>query len=199
MTSPSETNTRGRAARIIAAAILVAGAGAWAVACSTVESMNFSDGDCVAGGCVSTGAGQTTTSTTSTGTPTMCTVDPGCKVSWGTDIFVKIIDGPAGCTATGLCHGAGKGGITLVSGSSHSAYVALTGYTLLAMPGPAKPYIVPCDPMASGFTCNMKVDTSEGGTNTFGSCGSVMPLVGGISAADLQTIADWITCGAPEN
>jgi len=39
-----------------------------------------------------------------------------------------------------------------------------------------KPYIVPCDPQGSGFTCNMSVDSDGGGTNTFGSCGSLMPL-----------------------
>jgi hypothetical protein len=182
----------------MAAAIVVAGAASWAAACSTVESMNFSNGDCVAGGCASTGAGQTTTSTTTQ--TTMCTVDPGCKVSWGTDIFTNIIDGPPGCTATGLCHGDGKGGITLESGKGHDAYLALKGYTLAANPGPVKPYIVPCDPQASGFTCNMSVDDSEGGTNTFGTCGSTMPLGKvKITPQDLQTIADWITCGAPEN
>jgi hypothetical protein len=198
MTPGAETKSRGRAARIMAAAIVAAGTAGWAAACSTVESMNFSNGECVAGGCASTGAGQTTTTTT--GTPTMCTVDPGCKVSWGTDIFTNIIDGPAGCTATGLCHGDGHGGITLTSGKGHDAYVALTGYTLASNPGPVKKYIVPCDAQDSGFTCNMSVDDSEGGTNTFGMCGSTMPLGKvKISAQDLQNIADWITCGAPEN
>jgi len=46
-----------------------------------------------------------------------------------------ILDGPAGCTATGLCHGSSKGGITLETGKAHDAYLALKAYTLSANPG----------------------------------------------------------------
>jgi hypothetical protein len=189
MTSPRRTQRRGRAAAIFAALVV----GAWAAACASVESVNFSNGDCVAGGCPQTGA---SSSTSSTGGP--CNVDAGCAVSWQTDIFTGIIDGPAGCTSM-LCHQSGMGGITLTSGDAHGAYTTLKGYTLAATPGPVKPYIVGCDPQGSAFTCNMAVDQASG-TNPFGACGSAMPKFKNYLTVDqVNTIAQWIQCGAPEN
>lgn len=129
----------------------------------------------------------------------MCTVDMSCAAKWS-DIFANIIDNTnTGCTSTsGLCHGTGKGGITLTPGMAHDAYVAMTGYTTLDTPGPVKKYIVPCDTNASAMLCNMKPES--GMTNPYGNCGSTMPLVGtSLTMAQLQTIADWIACGAPEN
>ena len=42
-----------------------------------------------------------------------------------------------------------------------------------------------------------------GGTNPYGTCGAPMPLVlegeTPLTMAQVTTIADWITCGAPEN
>lgn len=129
----------------------------------------------------------------------MCTVDPSCAVKWA-DIFTNIIDNAnTGCTSTsGLCHGTGKGGITLEPGKPHEAYLAVTAYTTIDMPGPVKKYIIPCDPAGSAMLCNMKPEA--GMTNPFGMCGSTMPLVGtSLTMAQLQQIADWIECGAPEN
>ncbi|APR76469.1 Hypothetical protein A7982_01816 [Minicystis rosea] len=119
-------------------------------------------------------------------------------MSWEADIFTGIIAAQAsGCTTTGLCHGDGKGGITLEAGKPHDAYEAIKAYTLLATPGPVKPLIVPCDKGASGMLCNLQVDT---GTNPYGECGSLMPLVGtNLTMDQLNQIADWIECGAPEN
>jgi hypothetical protein len=165
-------------------------------ACSTAETPLFSDGACVAGGCASTSAASSTSSS-----GVACTVDTTCAVSWATDIFTPILDGPAGCTAM-TCHGGGAGGITLTTGEPTGAYMVLTGYTLLPAPGPAKPYIVPCSPSASGFPCNMLLGAG-GGTNSYGTCGTNMPLVLGgemaLTEAQVSTIADWITCGAPDN
>ncbi len=182
--------------------LVVAGFG-WplcAVACSTAETPLFSDGACVAGGCSSTSAASSTSSS-----GVACTPDPSCAVSWATDIFTPILDGPAGCTAM-TCHGGGAGGITLTSGEASGAYTVLSAYTLLPAPGPAKPYIVPCSPTASGFPCNMLVGAgggAGGGTNSYGTCGTTMPLVLGgqtaLTEAQISTIADWITCGAPNN
>jgi hypothetical protein len=118
-------------------------------------------------------------------------------VHWATDIFAGILDTPSGCTSMGACHGSGLGGITLTPGDHHGAYLALTTYTLLKTPGPVKPYIVPCNSAASGFPCNMAIDM---GTNTFGTCGTLMPLTGTkLTSAQITQIAEWISCGAPEN
>lgn len=181
----------------IAACIAAAlGAASWA-ACATAESPAFSHADCVAGGCQPSGGSSSSSTSSSSG---VCNPDPGCTVSWGTDIFTKIIDGPPGCTSMS-CHGSGKGGLTLASGQSKDAYDALTGYTLASSPGPAKKYIVPCDPKGSGFTCNMAL-SADAGANPFGTCGITMPFgagVAGLTPEQLTQIGDWIQCGAPDN
>jgi hypothetical protein len=166
-----------------------------AAACATAESPAFSNGECVAGGCQSSGA-----ATSSSSTSGACMVNAACAVSWGTDIFSGIIDGPPGCTSA-ACHGSGKGGITLTPGQPSAAYTALTGYTLVATPGPAKKYIVPCDPGGSGFPCNLSLG-ADGGANPAGTCGFLMPFGAGVTPPtmdQLQKISDWITCGAPDN
>ena len=201
MTSSPENSSARRSisARTLTAAALALGFSAWAAACSSLETVAFSDGDCVAGGCA-----QATTSASSSSSSTSggsCTVNTNCAVSWSTDIFAGIIEAQAsGCTTTGVCHGDGKGGITLEAGKAHEAYEALKAYTLLALPGPVKPLIVPCDKAASGMLCNVKVDSGDPGTNPYGECGSLMPLLGtNLTMAQLNQIADWIACGAPEN
>jgi hypothetical protein len=214
MTSHRESKrARGRARstniRTLFAAVLCASVAGWAGACSTVETVSFGDGDCVGVKCQQAGAtssssssssaGGGTSSTGSTSTTTMCTVDPNCSVKWGAEIFATIIDNvDTGCTATGVCHGSGKGGITIQSGMPHEAYMAFMAYTLLDQPGPVKKYIVPCDKDASGILCNAKPES--GMTNPYGACGSLMPLLGtNLTMTQLNMIADWIACGAPEN
>jgi hypothetical protein len=125
-------------------------------------------------------------------------------VSWSTDIYAGIFQTNVGCTNATLCHGspASKGGITMDMGMATAAYGALNSYSLLAVPGPVKKYLAPCDKFGSGMLCNMLVDDGAGNTtNPFGTCGSEMPKGGvhKLTPAQLTTIADWITCGAPEN
>ncbi len=176
------------------AALVALGAAAWAASCASAETINFSNGECVAGGCAQTGG--TTTTTTSTGGP--CNVNPACTVSFAKDVFAGILDGPAACTATGLCHGDGKGNLLFETGKPSEAYAQLIGYTLLPTPGPVKKYIVPCDPAASGFTCNMALD--PGVQNPFGACGSPMPNgKTRLTQEQLNTIVEWIQGGAPDN
>jgi len=134
--------------------------------------------------------------------------DAGCAVKWGADIFMGMLDQPtlANCTGSGTglssCHGDSKGGLTLTPGDAHGAYMALKNWMIMSAPGVGKQYIVPCDPMNSGVLCNLAVDDPDGGaaTNTYGTCGSTMPLVGVNLTTDQQAkIAEWISCGAPEN
>jgi hypothetical protein len=181
-------------------ALLGLGAIAIAVACSTVEPVTFADGgDCVAGGCQNNGA---TTTSSSGGN---CAVDPSCAVSFKTDLFEGIFDGPAGCTETTVCHGASSapGGVSMETGKAAAALTSLKAAKIPAIPGPAGPYIVGCDQTHSGILCNMAVDVDAGATNPFGTCGHPMPitLAGGmkLTSDQLQKIADWITCGAPDN
>lgn len=171
--------------------LLLLGTATWAASCATTEPPMFSDGDCVAGGCVQSGGSSSGTTTVA------CTVDTSCAVHWATDIFAGILDGPAGCTGTGLCHGVGGGGLTLVSGQPDAAYTALLDYTITSGPK----YIVPCSPQTSGFTCNMAV--ASGVTDPYTpACGIAMPFgTTGmpLTQAQLTSIANWITCGAPNN
>lgn len=195
MRSPRENKRAHRGAYVAAALALSVIAGA----CASAETIAFSDGECVAGGCQQGSTTSSTSSTTSSSTGGVCTVNMDCAVKWGTDVFAGILDTPAaGCTKTSGCHGSGQGGVTIEAGKPHEAYLALAAYTLLAQPGPAQPYIVPCDAAGSGMLCNMKQDS--GTTNPYGACGSLMPLLGtNLTMDQLNTIADWIACGAPEN
>lgn len=179
------------------ASIAVAAALAVAAGCATEESITFTDKDCAGYGCIS-GAG----SSSSSSSGIACTPDDMCAVSWATDIYAKIIDGPPGCTNGKSCHGGGNapGSLTLETGKPHAAYTALTGYQLDDVPGPAGPYIVPCDKDASKLLCNVVI---EGATNSFGKCGTLMPQTFDgqlkLTQAEVDQIAEWIECGAPEN
>lgn len=131
------------------------------------------------------------------------TPDGGPCPTWIADVW-PLLDAPTGanCTGTGTglssCHGDGKGGVLLQAGKPTEALVELMG-TTLAPPAPAKKYIVPGDPAASGFVCNLSV-TADGGAavNPYGECGSLMPLTApmNLTVDQLNTIADWIACGA---
>lgn len=201
MTSPPENRSarRQHRARPFTVAALALGIAAWIGACSTVETQNFSDGDCVAGGCQQASGSSSSGASSSSSSSGQCTVDQSCAVKWSTDIFANILDTQAaGCTAASLCHGDGKGNLTLTPGDAHGAYVALAAWTMAKDPQMGKAYIAPCDPTGSGMLCNMKAES--GSTNAYGECGSLMPLVGtSLTMDQLNTIADWIACGAPEN
>jgi hypothetical protein len=155
----------------------------------------------------SSGAGTTSSAASSSSSSGACIVDMSCAVSWKTDIYAGIFDTNVGCTNATLCHGspASKGNITMDPGVANAAaaYGTLNTYTLLGIPGPVMKYIAPCDKAGSGMLCNMVVDDGMGGDgNTFKpKCGSQMPKGGvhKLTTAQLTTIADWITCGAPEN
>jgi hypothetical protein len=115
--------------------------------------------------------------------------------------------GTAKCTTAGPCHGnvdgGGQGGLVLPPNDPATAYTNLTASTLKTAPLPnaaaSKRYVVPGDPGHSGMTCNMNV--SSGGTNPFGQCGHGMPNAVGmdLDVEQIDTIATWISCGAPNN
>jgi hypothetical protein len=175
------------AARLVGAAALV-GAALTMPSCATEESILFAVPD----------GGSGDLGTTSGGS---CTVDPMCKVKFGEDIYKKIIDGSAGCTAATLCHGGEtpQGDMILKPGEAHNAYTEFVNYQLKKTPGPAGAYIVPCDKKSSRLLCNTALSD---GANPYGACGTLMPFGSGatkLTKTQLETIAEWIACGAPEN
>jgi hypothetical protein len=167
--------------------LLVAGSATWG--CASEEIPTYGDPARVAGGVGGGGVGGSTT------TSVMCDVDPACAVSFKDDIF-PVLDTTSKCaTTTAKCHGEGIGNLTLVEGDAASYYKGFKECTVKN----AGDCIVPCDPDSSKLLCNFKVSA---GTNKYGKCGKLtMPIkvADAPTEAQLQAIADWITCGAPDN
>lgn len=173
--------------------LLFALLGAWS--CASEEIPRFGEPGRVAGGVGA--AGGTGGAGGSGGTTTKaCTVDPACAVSFKKDIF-PVLDTKSACASSPLCHGDGKGNMTLIAGDSANYYTTLTTFVVNHEPD-SGPYIVPCDPAASKFPCNLQLSD---GMNPHAACASLMPKVAskGPTLADLKKIEDWITCGAPDN
>lgn len=164
-------------------------------ACATEETVLFGDPARVVGP-----GGSNTSTGTSTGTDVSCEPDPDCDVSFETDIFTPILETTAACAAAS-CHEDSIADFQYTAGDAASAYAVLVGYNL----EDEGPYVVPCDPDSSTLLCNLRLE--DGVENPFGSCGSVMPRAVDtdtvpdvpLTLEQLGTIADWITCGAPEN
>jgi hypothetical protein len=180
------------AARAAATAALLAivACSATIASCASEESVTF--------GLPDAGTNPVGSGATSGG---VCTVDPMCKVSFKTAIFDAIIDGPAGCTGAALCHGGDtpQGDMILKPGDAHGAYVEFTNYELKKTPGPGGSYVTPCDPANSKMLCNTSISDAD---NPYGVCGTLMPFGTGstkLTKKQLDTLAEWIACGAPEN
>lgn len=175
------------AARVVGAAALVAAVVAFP-SCATEESVRFGEPD---GGSGSPGV-------TSGG---VCNVDPMCKVSFKNDIYKPIIDGSAGCTGAALCHGGDtpQGDMILKPDDAPGALSEFLNYQLKKAPGPAGAYVVPCDKAGSRLLCNTAIDS---GKNPYGDCGTAMPFGSAatkLTTKQLDTLAEWIACGAPDN
>lgn len=194
---------RARAVALIAAIVGIGVAGAYASGCSTEEAVMYGDPDCVAGRCLNV----STASSTSGGTDCMPNGDGGgCAVSFTNDIFDAIMDtkGTAKC-ADAQCHGDPnnvQGDLLLVPGDALSSRKALLAYQF---DKPAGPYITCETPEESRFLCNMLLEA--GVTNKYATkCATLMPTTLGLqigqvplTEAQLDMIAEWIKCGAPNN
>src|SRR5262245_3995334 len=161
---------------------------ALAAACSTEEQLRFAENGCVVGGCQGMGGRSSSSAAGS------CAPNPACAVSFKTDIFAGILDGAAGCTASG-CPAAGtaNGNLELNPGAAAAAYSEILNY-VLSKSG-SGPYIVPCSPQGSKMLCNLSVE----GTNPYPLCGIAMPVGKTITLPQFNQISEWIACGAPDN
>jgi hypothetical protein len=170
--------------------------------CATEEEIEFGDPAFVAGG----HAPDPTE-------PPPCIPSGACAKSWRTHVYPGIFDAPldgeapsGACAAPG-CHDQGSGGFFFPTSNAAEAYIRLTGFELYG----ARKYIVPCHPQLSHALCNLRfqpdVDNPYVGEDLplTGGCGSPMPkpdeLVPSspLNQEQLDTLAEWITCGAPDN
>jgi len=197
MPSAPRSSAPGRIRVALAALALAAAASFLVVACSTEEEIIFGDPACPANRCQSGG-----TSGDSGGTD--CTTpDESCAVHFAADIFEPIFDanGSAKCANT-QCHGNPmdlQGDLLLVPGDAFSSREALLAYQF---DKPAGPYITCKNPAESKILCNMFLGI--GVTNKHGKCLTTMPLIDELGAeplteSQLELIAQWIACGAPNN
>ncbi len=153
--------------------------------CATEEIPPYGDPDKVVGG-----AGASSSAAGGN-----CTADPGCMVSFQSDVL-PILEGKGKC-ADAACHGMGAGTITLSAG-------AAIREELLALSVAEGPYIACAEPTSSKMLCNLRV---EMGVVKPPNCGALMPQVDMDDAVDdarinqmeFTTIEEWIKCGAPDN
>lgn len=131
--------------------------------------------------------------------------DAGCTASFKNDVF-PILETKAKCSDS-TCHAPGANHVPVMTPGDSAA----TLQALLMHPfqeDPESPYIVPCNVSASKMICNMKLETGND-TNPFvpKDCLPRMPKVSALDMVDdaplsvmeLNKIAEWITCGAPDN
>lgn len=171
--------------------------------CSTEEQVEFGEPSRLTGGFASGNA-------TVGGS---CVIDGGCSVSWRNQIYGAMLDAPIGgdvpsgaCGARG-CHDDGAGNLVFPSGDADTAHGNLLAYGL---PGAAG-YVVPCEPQLSSIFCNLRFEAGVenpyvGPGETFtGGCGSSMPKLDPdidaepLNQLQLDLLAEWIQCGAPNN
>ena len=178
--------------------------------CATEEEVLYGDPARVAGG-TSTG-----TVASSSGSGEVCTIDSFCSVSWSKDIYGKIFDAPkddpqpTGACSTSGCHAMGTAGFEMPPGDPDTAYASMMQHAINQGTGSGL-YVVPCRPELSRVMCNLAFD--EAVDNPYvgddlpmtSLCGSPMPKLNiqsdgePLSQQQLDDIATWIKCGAPNN
>ncbi len=174
------------------AALLLAGFALVTPSCATEEPVTFADAGQTPNGTPVVTSSSGSSSSTSGGS---CTVNQACPVSFKNDIFPAIIEGAGSCTKDG-CHanGTANGNMELNAGDAAGAYTELINYTLMPKSGMGSgPYVTPCD-LTSRLLCNLAVEGSSSAP-----CGTVMPIGKKITQMQYDQIAEWISCGAPDN
>ena len=110
---------------------------------------------------------------------------------------------PAGACGADGCHDQNRGGLLFDENNSQAAHEAL-----LAFQHPLfGAYVAPCAPQDSGLLCNLLVEDGVPTPNPVSDCGSKMPKVSALNSPvkapltqnHINTIVEWIECGAPFN
>jgi hypothetical protein len=173
---------------------LLAGLALATPSCATEEPVTFNDAGLTPNGTPSVTSASSSSSSSSTSGGS-CTVNDACPVSFKNTIYPQIIVAAGGCAKNG-CHATGtaNGNMELNEGDAAGAYTELLNYTLMPKSGMGGgPYVTPCD-LTSRLLCNLAVDGSSSPT-----CGTVMPIGKKITQMQYDQIAEWISCGAPDN
>src|SRR5579859_3287709 len=193
------TRARPFSASARAATIALAGTGVFAIACSSLDAVNYGPSDGllhetppqpvgVDAGAVASDAAAAPD--TASGVP----LDSGspCAVSWAADIFPKMA--PTGSWRCGdaVCHGGFQS--PKMTADPSSTYDALARYKMVLAPQKLLYVAVgDTDPTHSGLECNLAGAT----------CGNRMPIVSNgahfASVQDITTIDTWLRCGSPKN
>ncbi len=154
--------------------------------CATEDEVLFGDPENVVG---ATGSGVTSGGS--------CVPDPACEASFRDDVY-PVLSKTAKCGSAG-CHQTAIADFAFASDPG-DAREALLAYTFQGEGS----YVVPCQPELSKLLCNLNLTGDAEGA--FGACGSPMPkalddAVDDVELApgDLDPIAAWIACGAPDN
>jgi hypothetical protein len=180
--------------------------------CATEEELIFGDPARVAGGSTTTaGPGPGPTTTTSGGCmPTAPT--------WTEEIYGAIFEPESvgACTLATGCHGTpelgGKNRIYLPPNNPSTTFGNLLAYVMQTSDG-LRPYVVPGQPEASVFMCNVRVEKGQEAAHPFVGpgkpfaipCGTSSmpktnlpddPVEDGLSVEQINQIAEWIRCGA---
>jgi hypothetical protein len=201
---PRSTNRMSAAARVFVTLIAAMGlASVYALGCATEEEIRFGGPEaCIGGRCSGSPSPTSTGSTMSTASGGSDCMGGACDVSFKTDIYEPLLSatGTTKC-ADALCHGnaaAAEGDFFFPDGDASAARAALLGYQIDDVP-----YVTCSTPMNSKVLCNMFL--GAGMTNKYGKCGTTMPYLQGeviaevLTEAQLDLIAEWIACGAPDN
>lgn len=173
--------------------------------CATEEIPQYGDPANLVGSAGATaGSSGSSSGASSSSSGGMCDADAGCTVSFANDIFTPILEAKGKCSDSN-CHapGTGKDGPTITAGDAAASYASLVAYVTIS---DGLPYVVPCNPPASQMLCNMKLGAMTG-LNAYGDCSNRMPKVSAadmvadefLTQADVNKIAEWIKCGAPNN
>lgn len=128
------------------------------------------------------------------GGPVAANAVPDCGVSFKTDIYPFLSTGSGAC-GTVSCHTSSTNVAPYpLDGDPASVWNTLVNYSFRSRANTALQYVNICstDPAQSGITCNLepKADLT---------CGSLMPQTGAMPSGNLALIAEWLTCGAPNN
>jgi len=171
--------------------------------CATEEIPQYGDPANLVGSAGATAGASGSSSGASGSSSGMCYPDAGCAVSFANDIF-PILETKGKCSEA-ECHApAAMRAPAITAGDAAASYAVLIAHPFNE--DPMVKYIAPCDTAASKILCNMKLGAMTG-LNAYGDCSPRMPKVTAmdtvaddyLTQAEVNKIAEWITCGAPNN